>query len=479
MVGAAAAAQPGLAQAQSAGQIFSAGCGDDVRKFCSDVQPGGGRIIACLQQNKDSVSDKCKQAVAQASSMAAGGGGNAATHAPPPTGSTTASGDAADALIAAPAATHQSSARSSTASVGGKSSTTGAGGSYLVMKKVQIPGTGPDAAHSKVPAYDLLIPSTWKIQGNITFGVGSPTGCFSDIFATHVVASSPDDSTKFMAGPDWSWQYADDPSVLKSLNDPSRRALGVGGKPCPVAPPMKAEDYIRQNVLKAYPSGATVVSVAPYPELNQIVRKRHGLPPGNGNTGAIRTEAIRARLAYQKDGKDMEDWLAVAMVVNIYPSGRGSFYDSHATSLLEFAAPKGKLQENDKLFQVMVSSLQPEAQWVTYSGGVLTQLYQAQAQKVANIDQQWSQFYTHAAQTINGETANAIRGASVSAFHADQDVRGVQTFRDPATGKTMELSNQFDHAWQNGSNEYIMSNDPNFNPNEQVSGSWSELQAVR
>ena len=82
------------------------------------------------------------------------------------------------------------------------------------------------------------------------------------------------------------------------------------------------------------------------------------------------------------------------------------------------------------------------------------------------------------AQTINGETANAIRGADASVFHADQNIRGVQTFRDPATGKTQELSNLYDHAWQNGSSEYIMSNDPSFNPNEHVSGNWSELQAV-
>jgi hypothetical protein len=115
---------------------------------------------------------------------------------------------------------------------------------------------------------------------------------------------------------------------------------------------------------------------------------------------------------------------------------------------------------------------------VTYSGGVLSKLYQAQAQKVASIDQMWSPFYMHAAQTINGETANAMRGANASFFHEDQNIRGVQTFRDPATGKTQELSNLYDHAWQNRSNDYIMSNDASFNPNEHISGNWSELQAV-
>jgi hypothetical protein len=282
----------------------------------------------------------------------------------------------------------------------------------------------------------------------------------------------------FAAGPDYSWQFADDPSVMKDLTDPLRRAPGAGGKTCAVAKPMKAEEYIRQNILKLYPSGTTVVSVAPFPQLEAVVRKRLGLPPGNGNTGATHTEAVRVRLAYQKDGKDMEDWVAVGVVVNISTAGRGSFYDSHATSLVAFSAPKGRLDTNDKLFQVIIGSIQPERQWLTYSSGIVSQLYQAQAQKLATINQMWSQFYSHAAQVINGETANAIRGADASAFHADQNIRGVQTFRDPSTGQTQELSNLYDHAWQNGSNEYIMSNDPNFNPNQQLSGNWSELQAV-
>ena len=481
VVSAAAVAPWNLAHAQTAIQILTAGCADDAKKFCSGVPSGGGRIIACLKQNKDSLSDKCKKAAAQASAMGSGGAQGTAPAAPPtPPTASTSSADATDALIAAPVATPHSATAAATGGSKTKPAhaSPGAGGSYLVMKKVQLTGPGPDAAHPTVPAYDLMIPSTWKIDGGVKFG-GSPSGCFSDIFALGLRATSADGATVYAAGPDSSWQYADDPSVLQVLNDPGKRALGVGGKPCPVAKPMKAEDYIRQNIVKLYPSGTTVVSVAPFPELNEIVRKRQGLPPGNGTTGSTRTEAVRVRLAYQKDGMDMEDWVAVGIVVNIYPAGRGSFYDSHATSLIAFSAPKGKLDENDKLFQVITSSIQPEPQWVSYSSGVLSKLYQAQAQKLATINKMWADFYTKAAQTVNGETANMMQGANTSAFHADQNIRGVQTFVDPTTGKTQELSNLYDHAWQNGSNGYIMSNDPGFNPNQHVSGDWSELQPVK
>jgi hypothetical protein len=67
----------------------------------------------------------------------------------------------------------------------------------------------------------------------------------------------------------------------------------------------------------------------------------------------------------------------------------------------------------------------------------------------------------------------------VAAYGADQLVRGVQTFRDPSTGRTVELSNLYDHAWANGNDKYIVTDDPNFNPNGQMSGNWGELQLVR
>ena len=59
------------------------------------------------------------------------------------------------------------------------------------------------------------------------------------------------------------------------------------------------------------------------------------------------------------------------------------------------------------------------------------------------------------------------------------DNPNVTFFRDPTSGATFELSNLYDHAWLNGSNEYVMSDDPNFNPNGNLTGDWTALQLVR
>jgi hypothetical protein len=43
-----------------------AACKSDIQALCPSVQPGGGRILACLKEHKDKVSDPCKVAVVKA-----------------------------------------------------------------------------------------------------------------------------------------------------------------------------------------------------------------------------------------------------------------------------------------------------------------------------------------------------------------------------------------------------------------------------
>lgn len=461
--------QPSLASLQSA-------CAQDAQKLCAGVQPGGGRIVACLKQHKDALSDQCKRAAGLPLSPAA----NSA-----PSSSALPSAAANPSAPAAEPASSSSAGRSAaepshSAQLSAATAKDTSPGSFLRMKQVQVIAKVVDPALGQgtvsLPAMDLLIPSTWDLQSSVQ--INSAEGCFADIFAVAWQATSPNKSLLFERAPNDSWQYADDPAELRKLTDPNRRARGAGGKPCPVSKPIRAEDYFRQKLLPMFPKDTTVVSIEPYPALNAIARQQLGLP-SDGVGNGTRTEASRARIAFQKDGKAMEEWVAVVILVKAFRQGRGTFYDCHAIDILALLTPKGKLDENDRLFKVMISSMRPEPKWQAYSNNFIGKLYQMEAQKEAAIDAIWANFQNQVAQSIMSVTANAQRGSEQSFLAADQNIRGVQTFRDPTTGSTMELSNLYDHAWLNGSNEYIMSDDPNYNPNGQLNGSWNQLQAVR
>ncbi|MDP9088225.1 MAG: cysteine rich repeat-containing protein [Pseudomonadota bacterium] len=472
---------------QSTMDIVRAACTEDARKLCSGVQPGGGRILACLKEHKDQLSANCQQAAARITAQS--GSPVASDSSAPPGSSTSAATSVSSSVEAQIAASGAFTAKQpvaaklahpSSATPGTATQKTGAPSSYLLMKQVKVIDPGMDKVQAPLAAYDLLLPADWQFTGTVVFG-GGKGGCLADLFGLVITATSADGLTKFQTAPDYTWQYADDPAVMKSLTDPNRRVLGSSAKTCQVAKPMKAEEYFRRNVITLFPRGAEVLSVEPFPELNELVRKRQGLPPGDGSsTGSIRTEAIRARLAFTKDSKDWEEWVGLVVVTKISPVGRGSFYDSHAMSLVALTSPKGKLDASDKLFKVIVSSIRPESPWIAYSNGVLKKLYEAEAQKNAAIDKIYSDLQKLAISDLNEVTANRQHGSTVSAMQTDQNIRNVQTFRDPNTGHTMELSNLYDNAWYNSaSHQYVLSDDPNFKASGALSGNWTELQVVR
>jgi hypothetical protein len=352
----------------------------------------------------------------------------------------------------------------------------GASDRYFRMKQIKI----NDQGMNQMPAVDLMIPSTWQFKGDVRWGSGVG-GCFADLPAVFMHAQSEDGSVVFESIPNFTWQFTDDPGAQRALVQENQGGVKVGLKPCPVLRPMRAEDFLRQALIPKTRSGKRVVSVDPLPEFNQMVRRQLGLGPDSaGGQSAVRTDAARARLEYDVDGKTIEEWLTTVVAVRIFPSGRGANnYDCHALLMLSLRAPKGQLDGNDKLFKLIASTIRHEPQWDAKVNAMIAKLYQAKQQEEAKRSAIIAAFQQHVADTINEVTANQMRGANAAAFGQDQLIRGVQTFRDPATGGTFELSNQYDHAWLNGSHEYVMSDDPNFNPNGQLNGSWTSLQTVR
>ncbi len=219
--------------------VLRAGCTADVQRLCANVQPGGGRILACLREHKDALSDQCKQAAQQAAGMS----GNAA---PEPTQCTATASRAHPA--SAPATARPSSVLVIPCQEHGAPAASAGSGSYLLLKKAQITTTTDDhPGEAPWPAIEMLIPSTWDFKGTLRM-YGGKTGCFSESFSVLWEAKSPDGVTKFAGIPNYAWQYSDDPQELHNLTDPNRRTH-TGGKTndlCAVAKPLSAEQYFRQ-----------------------------------------------------------------------------------------------------------------------------------------------------------------------------------------------------------------------------------------
>jgi hypothetical protein len=416
-----------------------------------------------------------------------GDAGSAATPAPAaanpaPPAANPAPSAASPAPPAAPVEHHNDAGPSKQMSHASSTASAVSGEHYFLMKQVKIID---QALGQGKPAYDLMIPNDWQFKGAVNVHEAEG-GCFGDWFSVFGDATSPDNSVEFQIAPQFTWQYMDDPAGQRQMQTQNQKDAQSGMKPCPVRAPIKAEEFLRKDMVPKCTKvckNTTVVSAEPFPQLEEMTRHQLGLPPAasGGNTGNTRIDAARVRVAFDDDkGQPAEGWMAAAIVVHTMPGGgRGSAYDWHAVNVLFFHAPKGQLDANDKLFKLIASTIRPEPEWQKWSNGVIASLYQRKQEELAKQAAMLAAFRQHVADVVNGVTANSMAGANQAAFGQDQVIRGVQTFRDPATGGKFELSNQYDHAWLNGANEYVMSDDPNFNPNGKLNGNWNQLEVVR
>jgi hypothetical protein len=58
-----AATLPAVAQSQQTQRVLRDACLSDVRALCSNVQPGGGRLVLCLDANRAKLSPACAKAL--------------------------------------------------------------------------------------------------------------------------------------------------------------------------------------------------------------------------------------------------------------------------------------------------------------------------------------------------------------------------------------------------------------------------------
>ncbi len=351
------------AAAQGAANDVRAACAGDVQKLCANVPAGGGRILACLKQNQDQVSDGCKQAIAKAMGQANGGAAAAPATSTPPA-------DAPPSTSPAPSAAPPAAPKNSQPSTTSKS---GSAQHYFLMKQVQLIDQGLGNGR---PAYDLMIPKDWQFKGWVNVGVAEG-GCFADWFSVVGDAKSADGSIELQMLPKYTWQYMDDPAGQRQMQQRNEFDAKFKIKPCPVRAPVKAEEFLRRDLLEKYRKGKTVVSVEAFPELDQLVRYRIGLPAAGGDVNGIHTEAARARLSYDDDkGQPVEEWVTAEIIVRKIPLGpRGAAYDWHAVNVMWFRTPKGQLDANDRLFKLIASTIRPEPEWQKWSNGVIADLY--------------------------------------------------------------------------------------------------------
>jgi hypothetical protein len=474
--------QPARAQSPAT-DAARAACSADLQQLCAGVPSGGGRLLACLKEHRDQVSPGCKQAIMAARQGPAGGdaafGGatSAGDATPAPPVSASPDNHSAPPAKVGDAAPRSSATTPSTAQPGAH----GGSGTPRYYQLKRFSASGKDATYDNT-VFTLLAPTDWKLAGGFSTNANAGS-CFSDLIQVSGVVKSDDDAYGMAVIPQSTFRYVDDPGVRQQMEQRDRFDEKYKLKGCPIVAPMRAADFIRENLIWKFHKDRPQVTSEPFPELEQLVRSELGLGPRGGGPGAgtTRIEAARVRTSTTSaKGVPIDEWWSAVIVVRSVPvGGRGVGYDWHAEQISVFQSPKGQLDGYDKVYRVMATSVRMDPQFQKVSVDSVNKIYSAWAAEVQKQNAIVAAFQQHVVETIQGVVANQQRGSMIAAHGQDQLIRGVQTFRDPSSGRTVELSNLYDHAWANGADQYIVTDDPNFNPNGHINGNWGELQLVR
>ena len=139
-----------IAGGQTGGQPspadLRAACADDSQRLCAGVQPGGGRVVACLKENKDALSDRCRQAAGLIAKP---------TRTPAPSADATpaaAPGSNAKPVVATPATASKAPASGTVSTIGGEK---------FVERVIT------DTEHEGMRAATIHIPEKWSFESKI------------------------------------------------------------------------------------------------------------------------------------------------------------------------------------------------------------------------------------------------------------------------------------------------------------------------
>ena len=336
------------------------------------------------------------------------------------------------------------------------------GGDILRFKPLRVMDR-PDMIGGE--AMSLLIPVDWEGKGSVAWRLHPtmPAGALIQV-------RNPRGPEAFEAWPAQPYSWG---GMLAMTGFPEgSNYLGNEVRP----PPANAFEYLERYVLPRVRANASlrVVARAELPELANALRAQNA---AEGNFLPTEVSAGRVRVEYDLDGKTVEEDFYCSLNKIFLPGGNMVIWI--ADQLGAMRAEQGQLDAQAKILQTMVSSIRINPQWLNRYQQLVEALTAYQSRQIANagvISRIISQ--THEEISASRQQAYEQRQASMDRINENysQYQRGVDEYTNPDTGTRVELPSGYSHAWRGLNDEYLVTDNPNFNPNVELRGDWTALE---
>jgi len=491
--------QPQLSRAQSAPSQSDprTACASDIQKICAGVSPGGGRVLACLKQHKDEVSDGCKNAILTAMGQSAGAAG-----------STNPGSGPAPSTASSPAPSSGSAHRPSVSAPAPAAKPAKAAPEHVILGEHFVQRAVVDTRQEGMTAATVYVPENWRFEGKVEWNYG-----WVEVpVATSWHAENPANAEAYFqypllrmasvdAAPRWR-QYVKNP---KPGDHYSTGPIYME----PVPPLQALAAFIKKT--RGDVTNLKWLGQQELPDLGKALRLDLADWPTN--------RGVAIKIGYDLNGQPVEE--AFFGVYFLGKAGTQAVQAGHQAvganefvqtnwgfdGLQSFRAPAGTLDKRMPIYCLMAKSVQYDPKWLARAQAIHATLNQMFNQKlkagwdsISASDALTDETMRQQAQFLDNVSRQEIAmrsstvddgflrtgsggggdGGRTSSDRVSDLIRNVDTMNDPSTGDTKEVSNLggYNH-FTDGFGHYLTYDDPNATPeNQGQNGSWTRMTAV-
>lgn len=336
----------------------------------------------------------------------------------------------------------------------------------LKLKKL----TYIDQQGTGLEAFNFLMPSDWQFQGGITWLLDNPMMPAITSFRVF----NPKGTEEYEVFPSHCYFWTNNPGQM-SLFPPGSKYFGST-----VKQPVTAMDALRSIVIPEHRNQVAdfqIVKEENFAELAQALTAGKQSPLNAPPSGA------RIRVTYTKNGVPMEEefWTVVEQI-NIPIQSMFATYTNtlwYVNYIMSFKAEKGKLDASTNIFSTILTTFKVNPQWFAKYSHVIEYLAQQQIQRIHSIGE-FSRMLSRMSDQMSDEQLQQFEKRNsvydeVAQKHSDM-ILGIDRYYDPHEGRQVELPSGYNHAWSNNNGEYIVTDNPNFNPNVGSNLHWVPLE---
>jgi hypothetical protein len=322
-----------------------------------------------------------------------------------------------------------------------------------------------------IEAFSLLVPVDWEVQGGIYWKLDNP----GMPAVTHLTASNPDGVEAFEILPNQAMFWSNDPMLRSSFPIGSHY---LGSEVRPVAEPLTALTDIVLPRFRIEAAELTVVSQTPLPELARA------MGAGQPQEGVVTfADAGSIRITYTRNAVAMEERIIAVVEGFTYaiPTMQGMVQNTNwaVDYIFCFRAAKGKLDAHAGLFKAIVDSIRVNPQWYNRYQQTIGHLVQAKIQQINSVGE---------LSRIISRTSDEISDSMMASYQERQAVydrigenfseyiRGTEHYVDPIESREVELPGGYDRVWTSPGGGYILTDDPDYDPNIGSNRDWVEIE---